>query len=148
MKTIINKFKLGRLIVVLLVTLTGAASMGSCKKDNELKVQTNFPFEVHVMPVPKEVANGLSVEIRIMIQPSGNYSGSEYHLRYFQYDGEGTLRYNNDPPYKPNDSYVLPEKEFRLYYTSASTVAQSFEIWISDGEGNEKQLTFQFSNKP
>ena len=148
MKAIINKFKPGLLLIgLLLVTLTGAFTLSACKKDNELKIQKDFPFEVNVMPVPKEVANGLSVELRLTIQPSGNYSGAEYRLRYFQYDGQGTLRYNDEPPYKPNDLYVLPEKQFRLYYTSASTVSQSFEVWISDGEGNEKQLSFQFSNK-
>lgn len=146
--TIINKFKPRLLlIVVLLVAFTGAVTLGSCKKDNELKIQKDFPFDVNVMPVPKEVANGLSVEIRITIQPSGNYSGAEYYLRYFQFDGQGTLQYNNDPPYKPNDLYLLPAKEFRLYYTSSSTKSQSFEVWISDGQGNEKQLSFQFSNK-
>lgn len=146
MKTI--KFIPGLLlIVILLVTLTGTVTLGSCKKEKELKIQTDFPFEVSVMPVPKEVTNGLSVELRITIEPSGSYSGAEYHLRYFQFDGLGTLQYNNEAPYKPNDLYPLPDKQFRLYYTSASTVSQSFEIWISDSSGNEKQLSFQFNNK-
>jgi hypothetical protein len=138
-------------MVVLLVTLTGGLTLGlgSCKKDNELKIQKDFPFEVNVMPVPKEVANGLSVELRITILPSANYSGAEYHLRYCQFDGQGMLQYNDEPPYKPNNLYFLTAKQFRLYYTSASTVSQYFEVWISDGEGNEKQLSFQLaiSNK-
>lgn len=148
MKTIISKFRTGFLSVyVLLAILTASVSLASCNKDDTLKIRNDFPFEVNVMPVPKEVANGLSVEIRMTIQPSGNYSDTEYHLRYFQYDGQGTLRYNNEVPYKPNDLYLLPAKEFRLYYTSASIVSQSFEVWISDSQGNEKQLSFQFSNK-
>ena len=147
MKAIFNKFKPGLLLmVVLLVTLTGTFTLGSCKKNNELKIQKDFPFEVNVIPVPKEVANGLCVEIRITIQPSGNYSGAEYHLRYFQFDGQGTLRYNDEPPYKPNDLYLLPAKQFCLYYTSSSTELQSFEVWISDNAGNQKQLSFQFHN--
>jgi len=98
------------------------------------------------MPVPKDVANGQTVEIRITIQRTGNYSNTQYFLRYFQFDGQGTLRYYDEPPYLPNDLYSLPTEQFRLYYTSASTVSQSFDVWISDSFGNEKQLSFQFNS--
>jgi hypothetical protein len=40
----------------------------------------------------------------------------------------------------------LQAKQFRLYYTSNSTVSQSFDVWISDNFGNEKQLSFEFNN--
>lgn len=62
-------------------------------------------------------------------------------------DGQGTLRYYSEPTYMPNDLYQLPATQFRLYYTSQSTVSQSFDIWISDNFGNEKQISFQFNNK-
>jgi hypothetical protein len=118
----------------------------SCEK-NELEIQQNYPFEVQVMPVPKEVANGQTVEIRFTIDQSGNFQDAEYFIRYFQFDGQGTLRYYDEPPYMPNDLYLLPQTQFRLYYTSQSTVSQSFDIWISDNFGNEKQLSFQFNSR-
>ncbi|WP_449397669.1 TraQ conjugal transfer family protein [Chryseobacterium wanjuense] len=40
----------------------------------------------------------------------------------------------------PNDFYLLTQKEFRLYYTSESTVSQSFDIWI--------QIIWEISRKP
>ncbi|MCC2600503.1 DUF3872 domain-containing protein [Sphingobacterium sp. FBM7-1] len=46
-----------------------------------------------------------------------------------------------------NDLYNLPQTQFRLYYTSQSTVSQSFDIWISDNFGNEKQVSFQFNSR-
>jgi hypothetical protein len=98
------------------------------------------------MPVPKEIANGNTMEIRITIQPTGSYSSTQYYLRYFQFDGQGTLQYYDELPYLPNDLYQLPTKQFRLYYTSKSTVSQSFEVWISDNLGNEKQLSFEFNS--
>ncbi|WP_444660049.1 DUF3872 domain-containing protein [Flavobacterium columnare] len=98
------------------------------------------------MPIPKEVASGQTVEIRITIQRTGNYSNTQYFLRYFQFDGQGTLRYYDELPYLPNDLYSLPKEQFRLYYTSGSTVSQSFEVWISDSFGNEKQLSFEFNS--
>nr|WP_228419009.1 DUF3872 domain-containing protein [Chryseobacterium balustinum] len=121
-------------------------SLSSCSTD-ELEIQQNFPFELHIMPIPKDIATGETVEIRLKIVPKGHYTETNYYLRYFQFDGSGTLRYNDELPYKPNDSYELSEKEFRLYYTSTSTVSQSFDVWIYDSFGNERPISFQFNTK-
>ena len=140
MITIFNKFRIGLLpVYLMLAILTASVSLVSCRKDDDLEIQNNFPFEVKVMPVPKDVANGQTVEIRVTIQRTGNYSNTQYYLRYFQFDGQGSLRYYDETPYLPNDLYLLPTEQFRLYYTSASAVSQSFDVWISDSFGNEKQ---------
>ena len=142
-----KQFKRGLLpAYVLLAILTSSVTLVSCSKDDKLEVQNDFPFEVQVMPVPKELSNGQTVEIRMAIKRSGNYSGTQYFIRYFQFDGQGTLRYSNESAYLPNDLYPLPTEQFRLYYTSSSTVSQSFDVWISDSFGNEKKLTFQFNS--
>ncbi|WP_313191420.1 DUF3872 domain-containing protein [Sphingobacterium sp.] len=147
MIAIFNKFRTGLSpIYTMLAILIASVTLVSCSKDDELEIQNDFPFEVKIMPVPKEVTNGQTIEIRITIQKSGNYRNTQYYLRYFQFDGKGMLRYYDEPPYLPNDLYPLPSEQFRLYYTSASTVSQSFEIWISDSFGNEKQLSFDFNS--
>ena len=147
MTTFFNQFKIGLLpLYVLLAILTSSITLVSCSKDDELEIQNDFPFEVQVMPVPKDISNGQPVEIRMTIKRRGNYSNTQYVIRYFQFDGQGTLRYYNEPVYLPNDLYPLPTEQFRLYYTSASAVSQSFDVWISDSFGNEKKLTFQFNS--
>lgn len=147
MKTLINKYKPSyQLAIMLIGIILSSLLVTSCEKD-ELDVQQNFPFEVNVMPVPKEVTNGETVEIRITIQRSGNFNSAAYYLRYFQFDGSGILRYDNQLPYQPNDLYSIPNTQFRLYYTSQSTVSQSLDVWISDNFGNEKQLKFQFNSR-
>nr|WP_294894847.1 DUF3872 domain-containing protein [uncultured Pedobacter sp.] len=147
MIAIFNKFRTGLLpFYVFLVILTASFILVSCSKDDELEIQNNFPFEVNVMPVPKDIANGHTVEIRITIQRTGNYQNTQYYLRYFQFDGQGTLRYYDEPPYLSNDLYPLPTEQFRLYYTSTSAVSQAFDVWISDSFGNEKQMSFQFNS--
>lgn len=140
MGIIFNRVKL-RLLLVLITSL----ALISCEKD-KLEIQSDFPFEVEVMPVPKEVPNGGTVEIRIDIKKTGNYQSTQYYIRYFQFDGRGVLQYYNDIPYTPNDLYLLPKEQFRLYYTSISAISQSFEVWISDSFGNEKQLSFKFNS--
>ena len=149
MITIFNKLRIGLLskYIILLAILTALVTLVSCSKDDNLEIQNDFPFEVSVMPVPKDIVKGQTLEIRITIQRSaGNYSNTQYFLRYFQFDGTGTLKYYDEPPFLPNDLYPLPTEQFRLYYTSTSVVSQSFEVWISDSFGNEKQLSFQFNS--
>ena len=147
MTAFFNQFKIGLLpLYVLLAILISSITLVSCSKDDELEIRNDFPFEVQVMPVPKDVSNGQTVEIRMTIKRSGNYSNTQYFIRYFQFDGQGTLRYYNEPAYLPNDLYLLPTEQFRLYYTSTSTVSQSFDVWISDSFGNEKKLNFQFNS--
>lgn len=147
MKILIRKYALHlQAIFMLLAMLVCAVVLTSCEKD-ELEIRQNYPFEVQVMPVPKEVTSGQTVEIRITIEQSGNFNDAKYFIRYFQFDGTGILRYHDEPPYLPNDLYNLPQTQFRLYYTSQSTVSQSFDVWISDNFGNEKQVSFQFNSR-
>ena len=147
MTAFFKPFKIGLLpIYAVLTILTASFTSVSCSKDDELEIQNNFPFEVNVMPVPKDVSNGQTVEIRMTIQRSGNYNNTQYFIRSFQFDGQGTLRYYNQPSYLPNDLYPLPAEQFRLYYTSTANVSQSFDVWISESFGNEKKLSFQFNS--
>ena len=128
-----------------LAVLMCSFTLLSCDQD-KLEIQQDFPFEVQVMPVPKEIARGSTVEIRISIAQNNSYTGAGYFIRFFQFDGNGTLQYYDQPHYLPNDLYQLKSREFRLYYTSQSSVSQSFDVWISDNFGNEKQLSFEFNS--
>ncbi|UIR57834.1 DUF3872 domain-containing protein [Sphingobacterium sp. SRCM116780] len=147
MKKIMNKWQmsLGTFLLGLMM-MAGTVILSGCDKES-LDIQENFSFELNVMPVPKSITFGETVEIRISIISNGDYAGNKYYLRYFQNEGQGSLSYFGHKPYFPNDLYALPEKEFRLYYTSGSTVSQNFDIWIVDSFGNEKQISFQFNNQ-
>lgn len=146
MRIIFNTCRMGLLpIYALLAILATSVTLLSCNKD-ELEIQNNFPFDVKVMPVPKDIKKGQTVEIRMTIERTDKYSNTQYFLRYFQFDGQGKLQYYDEPPYQPNDLYLLPAEQFRLYYTSTSAVSQSFDVWISDSFGNEKQISFEFNS--
>lgn len=124
MIAIFNKFRKGlSSIYVFLGILTVSVMLISCSKSDELEIQNDFPFEVNTMPVPKALSNGQTVEIRVTIQRNGHYSNTQHYLRYFQFDGQGILRYYDEPAYLPNDLYSLPVDQFRLYYTSTSAVS-------------------------
>lgn len=138
MKHQFYKTMLGIWVIVALFSLI------SCEK--ELDIQQNFPFEVKVMPVPKAIAQGDTVEIRCQIQSEKQYTENQYFIRYFQFDGSGKLRIGNAAPLLPNDTYKLPNKTFRLYYQSLSQETEMFSVWISDSFGNEQKMDFEFNN--
>lgn len=117
----------------------------SCQ-DNDLEIKQDFPFEVKVMPIPSKIKEGEIVEIRIVLETAGNFSETKYSIRYFQFEGNGKLQRYSDEPYLPNDEYLLPEKQFRLYYTSQSSESHQFSIWIKDSFSNEKRIDFEFDN--
>lgn len=119
--------------------------LSSCQ-DNDLEIEQNFPFEVQVMPVPTKIKENETVEIRISLATASNFSETKYSIRYFQYEGSGKLQHDNDSPYLPNDAYSLPQKQFRLYYTSESVESHKFSIWIKDSFSNERKVDFEFDN--
>lgn len=135
MKTLFKTFNYNWIIILLSMII-----LSSCESD-ELDIQQNFPFEVKVLPVNKAIAIGQTEIISMKIQNTGKYAGVQYYFRYFQYDGSGNLNYQlggttEKKPFLPNKVYFLSDaksSEITFYYTSSSTVSQSFDIWILCG---------------
>ena len=113
--------------------------------DSDLDIQTAYPFHVETMPVPLRVAQGETVEIRCSLLAEGRTDDTQYTIRWFLYDGKGTLKYNGRK-LLANDRYPLLGEEFRLYYTSASSDSHSFIVVIEDNHGQIEQLDFKFNN--
>lgn len=114
--------------------------------DGSLDIQDAYPFHVETMPVPLRVTMGETVEIRCSLLADGRTDDTQYTIRWFPYDGKGTLKYNGRS-LKANDRYVLTKEEFRLYYTPASPDSHSFIVVIEDNHGQNQQLEFKFSNE-
>ena len=80
------------------------------------------------------------------LQSEGDFDGTVYTIRYFQYDGEGSLKLDNGLEFKPNDRYLLENRKFRLYYTSLCDEAQNFIVVVEDNWGNMTEMEFDFNN--
>ena len=119
--------------------------LASC--DDELDIQQSYPFTVETMPVPNKVTKGQTVEIRCEMKKEGNYDNALYTIRYFQFEGEGTLKMDNGITFLPNDRYLLENEKFRLYYTSGCSEAQNFMVVVEDNFGNAYELEFDFNNQ-
>ena len=65
----------------------GMLSIGFTSCDDDLDVTQAYPFTVETMPVPKELAQGETAEIRCELVREGEFDGAVYTIRYFQFDG-------------------------------------------------------------
>ena len=143
-----NTRKVKRNIVKSLATLClGLLSVCFTACDNDLDVTQAYPFTVEAMPVPKELAQGETAEIRCELVREGEFDGAVYTIRYFQYDGEGTLKLDNGLVLQPNDRYLLENGKFRLYYTAEGEEAHNFIVVVEDNFGNSFELEFDFNNR-
>lgn len=151
MKTILNKIGAVRLtparffgfwvaIFAIIFALT------SCSED--LDVQQSYPFTVEVMPHTDKIKAGETVEMRFTIKPEGNYANTLYTIRYFQYDGEGTLKLVDGPVLVNNDRVLLESKEFRLTYTARSNGSHKLLVVVEDSFNSTPwEHTFEFNSK-
>ena len=121
-------------------------TLSSCSDD--LDVQQSYPFTVEVMPYGDKIKQEQTVELRFEIKPEGNYANTLYTIRYFQYDGEGSLKLVDGPVLVNNNRVLLESKTFRLTYTAQSSEAVKFGIWIEDNFGSTPwQQKFEFNSK-
>ena len=151
MNTILNKIGAVRLTPARFFGLWIALfaivlALTSCSDD--LDVQQSYPFTVEVMPYGDKIKQGQTVELRFEIKPEGNYANTLYTIRYFQYDGEGSLKLVDGPVLVNNDRVLLESKTFRLTYTAKSSQAHKLLIVIEDNFGSTPwEQTFEFNSK-
>lgn len=118
-----------------------------CSCSDDLDVQQSYPFTVEVMPYGDKIVKGQTVELRFEIKPEGNYTNTMYTIRYFQYEGDGTLKLVDGPMLVNNDRVLLESKTFRLNYTAKSSESHKFLVVIEDNFGSTPwEQTFEFNN--
>ncbi len=140
-----NKKSFG-LIAVLSLVIAAVCGLASCSDD--LDVQQSYPFTVEVMPYGDKITQGQTVELRFEIKPEGDYTNTLYTIRYFQYDGEGTLKLVDGPVLVNNDRVLLESKTFRLNYTAKSAEAHKFLVVVEDSFNTTPwEQTFEFNGK-
>ena len=121
-----------------------AVALVSC--DNELDVQQGYPFTVETMPVPKKLKVNETAEIRCELKRDGRWEDTRYTIRWFLYDGKGTLKTEDGTVLLPNDRYPLEKETFRLYFTSQSDDQSSLKVWVEDSFSQTVELELSFNN--
>lgn len=132
-------------IISILTMCVAVFSITSC--NDQIEVQQHYDYALEIMPYANEITNGETVEIRCELITTGNYDDAVFTIRYFQTDGDGELRMDNNAPFKPNDRYLIEDNVFRLYYTSHCDDAQEVDIYIEDNFGQVQKIVFEFANE-
>ena len=114
--------------------------------NDKLDIQTKYPFTVETMPVPKKLKVNETAEIRWELKREGRWEDTRYTIRWFLYDGKGTLKTEDGTVLLPNDRYPLERETFRLYYTSLSDDQSSLKVWVEDSFGQAVELEFSYNN--
>ena len=150
MEIIKNKYrKTFGLMALISFAIAAVCGLASCSDD--LDVQQSYPFTVEVMPFTDKIVKGQTVELRFEIVPEGNYTNTLYTIRYFQYDGEGSLRLVDGPVLVNNDRVLLESKTFRLNYTAKSSGEHRYLVVVEDlcnGQHTSSNvaMTFMFNS--
>ena len=131
----------------LALCLFAAVSLTLASCDDDMDIQQSYPFTVETMPVPNKVTKGQTVEIRCELKRTGDYANTLYTIRYFQFEGEGTLKMAGGITFLPNDRYLLENEKFRLYYTAEGDEAHNFIVVVEDNFKNSYELEFDFNNR-
>lgn len=113
--------------------------------NDKLDIQTRYPFTVETMPVPKKLKVNETAEIRCELKREGRWEDTRYTIRWFLYDGKGTLELDDSTVLLPNERYPLEKELFRLYYTSLSDEQGSFTVWVEDSDGQTVKVEFSFN---
>lgn len=112
---------------------------------NDLHVQQDFDFEVSHLPVPSQVGDGETVEIRFELRHiEGRYDSTRYFVRYFPASGSGRLLYG-DSVLIPNDDYRVKTDAFRMYYTALSAGEHTLNFVFSDSFDHSHDLSLTFN---
>ena len=91
------------------------------------------------------------MEIRCELKKTGDFANTLYTIRYFQFEGEGTLKMDNGITFLPNDRYLLENEKFRLYYTAEGDEAHNFIVVVEDvccplHKSSNVAMTFMFAS--
>ena len=142
-----NRNKRTSIFKAVALCLIAAVSFILVSCDDDMDIQQSYPFTVEVMPVPNKITKGQTVEIRCELKKEGDFTGTLYTIRYFQFEGEGSLKMAGGITFLPNDRYLLENEKFRLYYTAEGEEAHNFIVVVEDNFKNSYELEFDFNNR-
>jgi hypothetical protein len=128
------------------VCFTLLCMMILCACNDHPDITPVYKYDLQTLPVPKKLSQGETAELRCTLVKEGEYTGTQYYLRWFQTDGRGVLKSADGTAFLPNDLYPITQDVFRLYFTALSNEQQAFDLYIVDSWGQVVQKTFSFGS--
>ncbi len=133
--------------ITFMVFMVAALLSSSCKRELEIEeeaqAQGNYDFTIELVPVPKSIKKGESVDLLFSVVQHG-YTGA-FTFRYFQSEGSGVLASDTATLDMDREYRVASDGKITLHYTSNCETAQRLDFIFIDPLGNRKDYTVRFS---
>ena len=115
--------------------------------NDDLDVRQAYKYSVETLPLPKSLEKGESVALEFSIVREGEYTGASYKFRYFQSDGEGSLKDDKGKAIPVNRFQSITSDDFVLIYTNLSEEQAQLDFVFEDNFGQRVEYKVTFAGK-
>jgi len=121
------------------------ASAIVCACNDNLDIKQDYWYSIEILPLPKSIKQGQTVALEFSIIREGYYTGTSYRFRYFQSEGEETLKNDKGKTLPMNLFHAIASDNFVLNYQCDSEEQQQLDFVFEDNFGQRVEYTVKFT---
>ncbi len=129
----------------ILYSLLASAIVCACNDD--LDIKQDYLYSIEILPLPKSLKQSQTVALEFSIIREGYYTGTSYRFRYFQSEGEGTLKNDKGKTLPMNRFHAIASDNFVLNYQCDSEEQQQLDFVFEDNFGQRVEYSITFTSK-
>jgi len=103
-----------------------------CGCNDNLDIKQDYRYSIESLPLPKSIKQGQTVALEFSIIREGYYTGTSYRFRYFQSEGEGTLKNDKGKTLPINRFHAIASDNFVLIYKCIVEGQQQLDFVFED----------------
>ena len=118
-----------------------------CACNDDLDIKQDYGYSIETLPLPKSLKQGQTVALECSIIRQGYYTGTSYKFRYFQSEGEGTLKNDKGKTLVMNRFHAIASDNFVLNYKCLLEEQQQLDFVFEDNFGQRVEYSITFTSK-
>jgi hypothetical protein len=118
-----------------------------CACNDDLDIKQYYLYSIEILPLPKSLKQGQTVALEFSIIREGYYTGTLYRFRYFQSEGEGTMKNDKGKTLPMNLFHAIASDNFVLNYQCNSEEQQQLDFVFEDNFGQRVEYTIAFASR-
>lgn len=116
-----------------------------CACNDDLNIKQDYRYSIETLPLPKSLKQGQTVALEFSIIREGYYTGTSYKFRYFQSEGEGTLKNDKGKTLVMNRFHAIASDNFVLTYKCLVEEQQQLDFVFEDNFGQRVEYMVKFT---
>ena len=117
-----------------------------CACSDNLDIKQDYGYSIETLPLPKSLKQGQAVALEFSIIREGYYTGTLYRFRYFQSEGEGTLKNDKGKTLEMNRFNAIASDNFMLTYKCLLEEQQQLDFVFENNFGQRVEYTITFKS--